>query len=146
MENNIKIEIDSNIANIGVVRVAVATFVSNLDISIDDLMDIKTALSEAVTNSIEHGYENSEGKVIIEANIKSEIDDVVTIIIKDNGIGINDIELATTPAYTSKPELEHAGLGFTIMESFMDQVEIDSTVNEGTTIKMVKVIKKKKSI
>lgn len=146
MENNIKIEVDSNIANIGVVRVAVATFVSNLDISIDDLMDIKTALSEAVTNSIEHGYENSEGKVIIEANIKSEIDDVVTIIIKDNGIGINDIELATTPAYTSKPELEHAGLGFTIMESFMDQVEIDSTVNEGTTIKMVKVIKKKKSI
>lgn len=146
MENNIKIEIDSNIANIGVVRVAVATFVSNLDISIDDLMDIKTALSEAVTNSIEHGYENSEGKVIIEANIKSEIDDVVTIIVKDNGIGINDIELATTPAYTSKPELEHAGLGFTIMESFMDQVEIDSTVNQGTTIKMVKVIKKKKSI
>ena len=146
MENNIKIEIDSNISNIAVVRVAVATFISSLDISIDDLMDIKTALSEAVTNSIEHGYEHSEGKVIIEAKIKSGVDDVVSIIIKDYGIGIGDIELATTPAYTSKPELEHAGLGFTIMESFMDEVEIDSTLNEGTTIKMTKFIKKKKSI
>ncbi len=146
MDNNIKIEIDSNISNIAVVRVAIAAFVSNLDISIDDLMDIKTALSEAVTNSIEHGYENVEGKVIIEGKIHSDVDDIVTIIVKDKGIGISDIELATTPAYTSKPELEHAGLGFTIMESFMDQIEIDSTVNEGTTVKMTKIIKKKKSM
>jgi stage II sporulation protein AB (anti-sigma F factor) len=146
MENNLKIEIDSNSLNIAVVRVAVATFVSTLDISIDDLMDIKMAVSEAVTNSIEHGYENYPGKVIIEVNIKSITDDVVTILVKDDGIGISDIELATTPAYTSKPELEHAGLGFTIMESFMDQIEIDSSVNNGTTIKLIKIIKKKKSI
>jgi len=146
MENNLKIEIDSNLLNIAVVRVAVATFVSSLDISIDDLMDIKMAVSEAVTNSIEHGYENYPGKVVIETNIKSITDDVVTILIKDEGIGISDIELATTPAYTSKPELEHAGLGFTIMESFMDQIEIDSSVDKGTTIKLIKIIKKKKSI
>lgn len=146
MENNLKIEIDSNISNIAVVRVAVATFVSNLEISIDDLMDIKTAVSEAVTNSIEHGYENYSGKVIVEAKITSITDDIVTIIIKDDGIGISDIDLATTPTYTSKPELEHAGLGFTIMESFMDQIEIDSSVNKGTTIKLIKIIKKKKSI
>lgn len=146
MDNNIRIEIDSNILNVAVVRVAVATFVSNLDISIDDLMDIKTAVSEAVTNSIEHGYEDIPGKVIIDASIISGTEDVVTIIVKDNGIGISDIELATTPTYTSKPELEHAGLGFTIMESFMDQIEIDSSINSGTTIKLVKIIKKKKSI
>jgi len=146
MENNLKIEIDSNILNIAVVRVAVATFVASLDISIDDLMDIKTAVSEAVTNSVEHGYENYPGKVFIDANITSITDDIVTIIIRDDGIGIGDIELATTPTYTSKPELEHAGLGFTIMESFMDQIEIQSTVNKGTTIKLIKIIKKKKSI
>ncbi len=146
MENNLRIEIDSNAANIAVVRVAVATFVSTLDITIDDLMDIKTAVSEAVTNSIEHGYENYPGKVYIDAKITSGEKDIVTIVIKDEGIGIGDIELATTPAYTSKPELEHVGLGFTIMESFMDQIEIDSAINKGTTIKMTKVITKKKSI
>lgn len=146
MENNLKIEIDSNILNIAVVRVAVATFVSTLDISLDDLIDIKTAVSEAVTNSIEHGYENYPGKVIVEVNITSVTDDIVTIVIRDDGIGISDIDLATTPTYTSKPELEHAGLGFTIMESFMDQIEIDSTINKGTTIKLIKIMKKKKSI
>lgn len=146
MENNLKIEIDSNIQNIAVVRVAVATFVSTLDISIDDLMDIKMAVSEAVTNSIEHGYENYPGKVFIETTISSIKDDIVTILIRDDGIGISDIELATTPTYTSKPELEHAGLGFTIMESFMDQIEIDSSIDKGTSIKLIKIIKKKKSI
>lgn len=146
MENNMRIEVDSNTLNIAVVRVAVATFVSSMDISIDDLMDIKTAVSEAVTNSMEHGYEDLPGKVIIDANIKSGAEDIVTIWVKDNGIGISDIELATTPTYTSKPELEHAGLGFTIMESFMDQIEIDSSVNKGTTVKLIKTIKKKKSI
>ena len=146
MKNNLKIEMDSNISNIAVVRVAVATFVSTLDISLDDLIDIKTAVSEAVTNSIEHGYENYPGKVIVEVNITSVTDDIVTIVIRDDGIGISDIDLATTPTYTSKPELEHAGLGFTIMESFMDQIEIDSTINKGTTIKLIKIMKKKKSI
>jgi stage II sporulation protein AB (anti-sigma F factor) len=146
MENNLRIEIDSIVSNISVVRVAVATFVSILDISIDDLMDIKTAVSEAVTNSIEHGYEKYSGKVVIDAKITSGAEDIVTITVKDDGVGIGDIELATTPAYTSKPELEHAGLGFTIMESFMDQIEIDSAINKGTTIKLTKIIKKKKSV
>lgn len=146
MENNFKIEIDSYPSNIAVVRVAVATFVSALDISIDDLMDIKTAVSEAVTNAIEHGYDNKLGKVIVETIITSDVDDKVVVIVKDEGVGISDIELATTPTYTSKPELEHAGLGFTIMESFMDQIEIDSEVNKGTTIKLTKLLRKKKSI
>lgn len=146
MENKFKIEIDSNVSNIAVVRVAIATFVSNLDIAVDDLMDIKTAVSEAVTNTVEHAYENTFGSIFIEAKIVSDAEDIVTIIVRDEGVGIGDIELATTPAYTSKPELEHAGLGFTIMESFMDQIEIDSVVNKGTTIKLTKIIKKKKSV
>lgn len=146
MENKFKIEIDSNVSNIAVVRVAIATFVSNLDIAVDDLMDIKTAVSEAVTNTVEHAYENTFGSIFIEAKIVSDAEDIVTIIVRDEGVGIADIELATTPAYTSKPELEHAGLGFTIMESFMDQIEIDSVVNKGTTIKLTKIIKKKKSV
>ena len=146
MKNNIKIEIDSNISNVSVVRVAVATFVSTIDITIDDLMDIKTAVSEGVTNAIEHGYENIKGTVIIECTLESEVDDLITIIIKDKGIGISDIALATTPEYTSKPELEHAGLGFTIMESFMDSIEIDSSLNKGTNITLTKKIKKRKSV
>jgi stage II sporulation protein AB (anti-sigma F factor) len=145
MENKIVIEIDSRIDNVSVVRVAIATFISNLNIMLDDLMDIKTAVSEAVTNSIEHGYSNSEGKVIIECLIQSYEVDKVTITIKDFGIGIEDIELATTPTYTSKPELEHAGLGFTIMESFMDTIQIDSSINNGTIITLTKILNKKKS-
>lgn len=143
--NKIKIEIDSKLENVSVVRVAIAAFISNLSVTVDELMDIKTAVSEAVTNSVEHGYEASIGKIIITADIISGDEDTVEISIQDFGIGIEDIELATTPAYTSKPELEHAGLGFTIMETFMDQVIIDSTANNGTTVTMIKKVKKKKS-
>lgn len=142
MNNNLKISIDSKIENVAIVRIAVSTFVSLLDIHIDDLMDIKTAVSEAVTNCIEHGYEDKEGIVDVDVNIK---DYKITINIKDKGKGIEDIELATTATYTSKPEKEHAGLGFTIMESFMDEIIIDTEINVGTTITMKKEIKNKKS-
>lgn len=143
--NTLKIEIDSRLENVSVVRVAITTFVSILPVTVDELMDIKTAVSEAVTNSIEHGYENNSGKVIVLAQIKSSDDDIVSVSVQDFGVGIEDIELAMTPAYTSKPELEHAGLGFTIMETFMDHVVIDSTLNNGTTVTMTKKLKKKKS-
>lgn len=144
--NNLKIEIDSKLENISVVRVAISAFVSILPVTIDELMDIKTAVSEAVTNSIEHGYENGNGKVCITSIITSNDEDEVKIIVQDFGAGIENIELAMTPAYTSKPELEHAGLGFTIMETFMDHIVIDSTINNGTTVTMTKKIKKKKSL
>ncbi|MEG1008972.1 MAG: anti-sigma F factor [Clostridia bacterium] len=141
--NNMEIIIDSNKNNISVVRVAISTFISSINITIDDLMDVKTAVSEAVTNSIEHGYCDSVGKINIICSIE---DNNITITVIDYGIGIEDIELATTPTYTSKPELEHAGLGFSIMESFMDTIQIDSSLNNGTKIVMVKKIVKKKSI
>ena len=147
--NNMKIEIKATLENVAVVRVAVSTFISNLDIAIDELMDIKTAVSEAVTNSIEHGYENiltDDSTVVVEVSYqKSEYDNII-IKVEDLGIGIEDIELATTPMYTSKPELEHAGMGFTIMETFMDEVFIDSKKDEGTIITLTKKLKKKKSI
>lgn len=142
MNNNLEIIIDSKIENVSTVRVAVSSFISILDITLDDLVDIKTALSEAVTNSIEHGYENKEGKIKINVNINKE---KIKIKVEDKGIGIEDIELAKTPTYTSKPEKEHAGLGFTIMESFMDEIIIESDINIGTTITMAKTIKNKKS-
>ena len=147
--NKIKIEIKPLLDNVSIVRVAISSFISTLDITIDELMDIKTAISEAVTNAIEHGYdevENMEDKtVIVKAYIYSDNDDVIKIEIEDSGVGIEDIETAMLPTYTSKQELEHAGMGFTIMETFMDEVLIDSSKDEGTKVTLTRRIKKKKS-
>ena len=149
MENFMKMEIKALLENVAAVRVAVSSFISNLDITIDELMDVKTAVSEAVTNAIEHGYYgilDDNSTVIVNMYISSNDYDEIKIEIIDMGIGIDDIELVTTPTYTSKPELEHAGMGFTIMETFMDEISIDSSKNSGTTITLLKRLKKKKSI
>lgn len=149
MDNFLKLEIKAKLENVAIVRVAISSFVSNLEITIDELMDIKTAVSEAVTNSIEHGYDgilDENSSVIINSYIDSKEEDIVKVEIIDMGIGIDDVELATTPTYTSKPELEHAGMGFTIMETFMDEIEIDSNKENGTVITLTKRIKKKKSL
>ncbi len=125
MEKILNISVNSIISNVAVIRVAIATFISEIEgITIDDIMDVKTSISEAVTNAIEHGYEEKEGIVEVMCKVKEE---EITAVIKDYGKGIEDVQLAITPAYTSKPELEHAGLGFTIMESFMDSLQIDSS-------------------
>ena len=149
MKNFLKLEVKAKLENVAIVRVAISSFVSNLEITIDELMDIKTAVSEAVTNSIEHGYDgilDDNSSVIVNAYLESNEEDIVKVEIIDMGIGIDDVELATTPTYTSKPELEHAGMGFTIMETFMDEIEIDSNKEKGTVITLVKKIKKKKSM
>lgn len=149
MENFMKMEIKALLENVAAVRVAVSSFISNLDITIDELMDVKTAVSEAVTNAIEHGYYgilDDNSTVIVNMYISSNDYDEIKIEIIDMGIGIDDIELVTTPTYTSKPELEHAGMGFTIMETFMDEMSIDSSKDSGTTITLLKRLKKKKSI
>ena len=104
MNNFLKLEIKAKLENVSVVRVAISSFVSNLEITVDELMDIKTAVSEAVTNSIEHGYEgilDENSSVIINAYIDSKENDIVKVEIIDMGIGIDDVELATTPTYTS---------------------------------------------
>lgn len=147
MLNKASIKIESKLENVSLIRVMVASFLSRTNITLDELSDIKTAVSEAVTNSIEHGY-NLENAGEVEVIIKlGKLDDMTYFWVQviDQGIGIDNIELATTPTYTTKPELEHAGMGFTIMETFMDEVVIDSKVNEGTSVIMTKNLKTIKS-
>lgn len=138
-DNVMKIEFLSKSTNEGFARVAVASFVSQLDPTIEELSEIKTAVSEAVTNCIVHGYENELGTITISAQIKN---DVVSIQIKDKGQGIDNIDKAKEPLYTTKPDLERSGMGFTIMENFMDKLTVKSAVGKGTTVSMSKRIKK----
>ena len=120
-------------------RITVAAFAAQLDPTIEELADIKTAVSEAVTNSIIHGYENTEGKIKIIAKIFAN---TIEVEISDSGKGIDNVEMARKPLYTSKPNLERSGMGFTIMESFMDEVHIESVLGLGTKVTMKKVIEK----
>ena len=138
-DNEMKLEFISKSNNEAFARITVAAFVSQLDPTIEELADIKTAVSEAVTNCIIHGYENIEGIIKIKGTI---LDNTVEIEISDTGKGIENIELARKPLYTTKANLERSGMGFTIMESFMDEVEIESVLGLGTKIKMKKTIKK----
>lgn len=136
-DNKIKIEFESRSQNEGFARVAVAAFVSQLDPTIEELTDVKTAVSEAVTNSIIHGYENrTDGIVEIEAFLKGN---EITISIVDHGKGIKDITKAREPLYTSRPDLERSGMGFTVMETFMDGIIVESEEGKGTKV----VLKKK---
>ena len=120
-ENEMKLEFLSKSNNEAFARVTVAAFAAQLDPTIEELADIKTAVSEAVTNSIIHGYENTEGIIKIVARIFAN---TISIEISDTGKGIENIELAKQPLYTSKRDLEWSGMGFTIMESFMDEMQV----------------------
>lgn len=118
-------------------RVAVASFISQLDITMDELEEIKTVISEAVTNAIIHGYdENPEG--VVHISVQIEEDGTVDLVVEDNGKGIDDVEQAMQPLYTTKPELERSGMGFTIMENFMDSLEVATVVGKGTTVRLTK--------
>lgn len=137
-DNEMKIVFASKTVNEAFARITVAAFVSQLDPTIDELSDIKTAVSEAVTNSIIHGYENEEGRVEINARIFANN---VEIEISDNGKGIENVETAMRPLYTSKPNLERSGMGFTIMQSFMDEIKVESSLGFGTRVIMRKKIR-----
>lgn len=142
-ENEMKLEFISKSSNEAFARISVAAFASQLDPSIEELADIKTAVSEAVTNSIIHGYENKPGIVKISGKIQGN---KIVLEISDSGQGIENIDIAKEPLYTTKPNLERSGMGFTIMESFMDKVEVESIVDVGTKITMEKTIKNEKLI
>ncbi|OEH85949.1 anti-sigma F factor [Desulfuribacillus stibiiarsenatis] len=120
-------------------RATVAAFAAKLDPTVEELEDIKTAVSEAVTNAIIHGYNRQSGFVYIEATIDS---DGIEIIIRDEGCGIQNVDEAKEATYTSRPDLERSGMGFTIMEHLMDEMEVLSVLDKGTQIKMRKKIKK----
>lgn len=138
-ENEMKLEFISKSSNEAFARISIAAFASQLDPTIEELSDIKTAVSEAVTNCIIHAYENKQGIVKIIARLK---DDEIIIEISDTGKGIENINLAKEPLYTTKPNLERSGMGFTIMENFMDKMEVESIVGLGTKVTMSKKIKK----
>ncbi|HHW68231.1 MAG: hypothetical protein PWP07_1092 [Epulopiscium sp.] len=137
-QNSMKVSFVSKSQNEAFARVAVAAFVSQLDPTLEEISDIKTAVSEAVTNAVIHGYENQEGIITVSCDIS---DNVVEITVVDEGVGIEDIEQAREPLYTSKPELERSGMGFTMMETFMDEVEVESEKDKGTIVRMRKKLR-----
>lgn len=136
--NEMMVVFDSKSQNESFARVAVAVFVAQLDPNMEELSDIKTAVSEAVTNSIIHGYQEGEGKVTLTCRIE---DRVITISVKDDGCGIEDVDKAMEPLFTTKPELERSGMGFAFMEAFMDDLHVESEVGKGTKITMKRTIR-----
>ena len=137
MENYMKLEVPAKSCNESFVRAAVSAFAVQLDLSIEDMADIKTAVSEAVTNSIVHGYAEMKGIVKIFCRV---IDNCIEIQITDFGVGIENIEQAMQPLFTSKPECERSGMGFTVMQTFMDELSVKSGSGEGTVVTMKKRI------
>ena len=137
-ENEMKLEFLSKSNNESFARITIAAFVAQLDPTIEEISDIKTAVSEAVTNCIIHGYEEKEGIVKIECKLFANS---IEIEILDEGKGIENVEKARQALYTSKPELERSGMGFTIMESFMDEVKIESVLGLGTKVTMKKMMR-----
>ncbi|MEN2766127.1 anti-sigma F factor [Ornithinibacillus xuwenensis] len=145
MKNEMHVEFSSVSQNESFARVTVASFVAQLDPTMDELTEIKTVVSEAVTNAIIHGYNNEpDHKVAITCKLQE--DGEIEITIRDYGIGIADVEEARQPLYTSKPELERSGMGFTIIENFMDSVEVTSIKGEGTSVYMKKQLTKSKTV
>ena len=136
-ENYITVEFPSRSANEGFARAVVACFAAQMDPTLNELEDIKTVVSEAVTNAIVHAYPASVGKVILKARVCPG--SVLEITVKDHGKGIPDVEKARQPMYTTGGE-ERSGMGFTIMESFMDKLAVKSTLGRGTTVVMRKKI------
>ncbi|MDE3839467.1 anti-sigma F factor [Bacillus methanolicus] len=144
MKNEMHLQFSALSQNESFARVTVAAFIAQLDPTMDELTEIKTVVSEAVTNAIIHGYEN-DPKGIIYISVSIE-DRIVEMTIKDEGVGIKDIEEARQPLFTTKPELERSGMGFTIMENFMDEVEIYSQPGSGTEIRLRKLLSKSKML
>jgi len=145
MTNEMYLQFSSISENESFARVAVSAFITPLDPTIDELNEIKTVVSEVVTNCIIHGYNNEPHHFITiqcQINEQSELHLTIT----DEGVGIEDISKAKEPLYTSKPELERSGMGFTIVSSFMDEVEITSQLNKGTTVHMIKQLAKHKTV
>lgn len=136
MRNEMKVQFSSISANESFARVTAASFIAQLDPTMDELTEIKTVVSEAVTNAIIHGYNNEPDHYVYMTCIIEDGDIILEI--RDEGIGIADIDEARQPLYTSKPELERSGMGFTIIENFMDSVEVFSEAGKGTTVKMRK--------
>ena len=137
--NEMEIRFDSRSENEGFARVSVASFLTQLNPTVEEVADVKKAVSEAVTNAIIHGYEQRVETVRIHCSIENQL---FTVEISDRGKGIANVEKAMEPMFTTKPEDDRSGMGFSFMEAFMDSVEVESKVGEGTSVKMTKTIGK----
>ena len=137
--NEMEIRFDSRSENEGFARISVASFLTQLNPTVEEVADVKTAVSEAVTNAIIHGYEQRVETVRIHCSIENQL---FTVEISDRGKGIANVEKAMEPMFTTKPEDDRSGMGFSFMEAFMDTVEVESKVGEGTSVKMTKTIGK----
>ena len=137
--NEMEIRFDSRSENEGFARVSVASFLTQLNPTVEEVADVKTAVSEAVTNAIIHGYEQRVETVRIHCSIENQL---FTVEISDRGKGIANVEKAMEPMFTTKPEDDRSGMGFSFMEAFMDSVAVESKVGEGTSVKMTKTIGK----
>lgn len=136
--NKIKLIFSALSKNEAFARNVISCFALPLNPSVAELSDIKTAVSEAVTNSIVHAYEKNSGEIVLEAEI---IDNTLHINVFDSGVGIDNLDQALQPFYTTKPQEERSGMGFTIMQSFMDEIKVESKKGEGTKVYMTKIIK-----
>ena len=137
MRNEIKLEFDAISVNEAFARVAVAAFVTPLNPTIEELADVKTAVSEAVTSAVIHGYDGMEGKVTLHCTLQ---DKRLHIEVRDAGKGIENVEQGMEPLFTTRPELDRSGMGFSFMEAFMDEVAVDSQPGRGTRVTMKKKI------
>ena len=135
--NEMKIVFDSRPENEGLARVAVAAFCTQLNPTLEEVSDLKTAVSEAVTNCIIHAYEGKVQKIEVRCRMQGRI---IWVDVIDKGIGIENISKAMEPMFTTKPEKDRTGMGFTFMEAYMDQVTVESQVGDGTTLHMKKTI------
>ena len=137
MKQIMKLELDSISSNESFARVVVAAFLTRLNPTMEEVADIKTAVSEAVTNAIIHGYRQEVHKIVIEAMVE---EDIFTVSVEDFGVGIEDVKKAMEPMYTTRGDMERSGMGFVFMEAFMDSIEVESKVGQGTKVIMTKRI------
>ena len=137
--NEMQLIFDSRSSNESFARVTVAAFMTSLNPTVEEVSDVKTAVSEAVTNAIIHGYESEVHNIYILCRTEGK---TLYLEIEDEGKGIEDVKQAMEPLFTTKPELERSGMGFSFMEAFMDKLEVESVPGKGTTVKMEKTIGK----
>lgn len=137
--NEMTLTFDSRSCNEGFARVAVAAFCTQLNPTLEEVADVKTALSEAITNAIIHGYDGKVHKIKVTCRIQGQC---LYVDVEDKGKGIEDIEKAMEPMFTTKPELDRSGMGFAFMEAFMDDLQVISAPNEGTCVRMKKIIRR----
>lgn len=140
--NEIKLEFEAVSQNERLARIVAAAFIAGTDITVDELEDIKTAVSEAVTNAIIHGYRDCSGKVVMNMVLRQENTDKLLFVVEvcDTGVGIEDVEKAMQPMFTTGQENERSGMGFSFMEAFMDKVSVISSLNMGTMVHMEKLL------